>query len=220
MLRSVIVGTAIGLVVATAANAQARSSRKAVPVPVAKRFSFGAHTVIASGVTVLGPDIDSPFQTSMGEGVGVQAGYGVTPRVMVFASVDVTRQPSESDYISGSMGLSHLELGGRMTFPTARKRLVPYAMAVIGRRSMSATNGYFEDEDKSFSLKVSGMEIGVGGGVLYALSPVLALDAGLIASRGKFNRATYTGEIHDSGPLDVNGSTSMRLKVGFQWTPR
>jgi hypothetical protein len=220
MLRKFVVGAAVGLVVASAAGAQTRPSRKAVPVPVAKRFSLGAYTVFASGVTVLGPDIDGPFRTSLGQGVGVQVGYTVTPRAMVFASVDVARQPSETEYIAGSMGLSHIEVGGRMTFPTARKRLVPYATAVIGKRTMNAADGYFADLDQSFSLKMSGMELGAGGGVLYSFSPALALDAGLILNRGKLNKANYTGDINERGTLNVNSSTSMRLKVGFQWTPR
>jgi len=221
MSRSAIAGAVVSLLVATGASGQTRHvSRPSVPIPVTQGFSLGAYTVLGSGVTVLGPDIDGPFRTSMGEGFGVRVGYGFNSRMMVFASADLVRQPSEADYIQGSMGLSHLEIGGRLTFPAPRRRLVPYVAAVIGKRGVSASNGYYAEHDERFSLRMSGTEIGAGGGILYAFSPALSLDAGLFASQGKFDHATYRGDINDQGVLDVHGSTTMRLKVGFQWTPR
>jgi hypothetical protein len=47
----------------------------------------------------------------------------------------------------------------------------------------------------------------------------MALDAGLAASRGKFGKVELTGKGNTIGDVDVNSSTTLRFKVGFNWHP-
>ena len=45
------------------------------------------------------------------------------------------------------------------------------------------------------------------------------MDAGLLAGTGKFGRAAYRGQETDDLTLDVRNTTTVRLKIGLQWSP-
>lgn len=217
MSHRIIVVAVLGLGAARSVAAQPRPARRAAPVPVTQGWVLGAHTVVAAGTRIEGPDVDGTFSTSRGEGAGIQVGYGFTPKLLAFATFDAARQASEVDYILGSVGLSHLEIGGRYHLTDGKRRLVPYATAVLGKRYLKAGNGFLDDQ--YYSLKLSGTEIGVGAGALYAIAPGFSIDAALLATQGKFNRAVYRGDIDDNLILRVHGTTTTRLKVGVQWAP-
>lgn len=223
MLRVFIAGALVGVIGATVAAGQPRSSRpghghQAFPVPITKGFILGAHTVMATGTNLTGPEIDGPFKFGMGGGAGVYLGYGFTPQVMAFASIDLAKQGSQIDWVPGSMGLRHIEVGGRMSFAKRATRMVPYLIASIGRRALSA-NAVEEGGDR-YSIHMSGIDFSAGGGILYGLGPQLSLDAGLVASYGKYSRGTFRGDFNDDFDLHLAYNTNFRLKVGFQWTPR
>jgi hypothetical protein len=57
---------------------------------------------------------------------------------------------------------------------------------------------------------------GVGGGLEHVLSPTLAVDGGLAVAFGRFNHSDIAGE---SSSLAVNGTTSIRLRIGMTWRP-
>lgn len=217
MKRILFGALAIASLAWSSASAQKHSPRKATSNRGLAGLTLGAYTVVAAGATLDGPDIHGGIRTAMGEGLGVQVGYRFSPRAMLFASIDGAKQAVTADYLEGNTGLMHFELGGRLLFPSANPRLTPFATAFIGKRALKSSSGHFEGDN--FALKLSGAEIGVGGGVLYAFSPVLALDAGLLVSRGKFGHASYHGDINDELALAIRGTTTMRLKVGFQWSP-
>ena len=61
-------------------GAQAQKPR-ARPVPQTAGLMLGATTVLASGITISGPEVQTDVKTSMGQGVGIQVGYGFTPRL-------------------------------------------------------------------------------------------------------------------------------------------
>jgi len=215
MMKIAIAGIALGLLAAPAAHAQ-KSARRATPVPPTKGLMLGAHTVLASGITIDGPTFQAPMKTNTGEGAGIQIAYGFTPQIMAFASVDVARQGTEIANIGGSMGLAHLELGGRLSFPRPGKRLVPYVSGLVGKQGLAA---HSDGGGMSVTMRLSGTEIGAGGGFLYAFSPALSMEAGVIASRGKFGRMVMSGDVQRETDVEVNTSTNFRLKVGFQWHP-
>ena len=215
MLRIAIVGTAIGLLVAPAASAQSRYHRS-TPVPETKGLQLGAYTQVASGVAITGPGIQGDIRTNTGEGVGVQVAYGFTPQFMAFASADVSKQGTTVANIGGSMGLAHLEVGGRLSFPSRGKRMVPYLMALVGKRGLAA---HSDGGGVSVTMRLSGTELGGGAGILYALSPAFSLDAGVVASHGKMDRMQLLGDVQRDSNINVNSSTNFRLKVGFQWHP-
>ena len=196
-----------------AASAGAQAERV---VPRNEGLMLGAHTVLASGVTISGPGMQGEIRTDLGEGAGVQIGYGFTSRAMVYASADVAKQGTSFANIDGDMGLAHVELGGRITFPRPGRRWLPYATALIGGRALAARS---EGGGISAEIRISGTEIGAGGGVLYALSPALSLDAVLLAARGKLSRVVLSGDVRADDTVDVNSSNTIRLKVGVNWHP-
>jgi hypothetical protein len=200
---------------ALAASAQAQTEARTL-TPRNEGFMLGAHTVLATGVTISGPGMRGEIRTDTGEGVGVQIGYGFSPRLLVYASADVARQGTDFANVDGEMGLAHVELGGRLTFPEPSRRWAPYATVVVGKRGLAARS---DGGGISAEIQISGTEVGAGGGILYALSPALSLDAAVLAARGKLSRVVLSGDVRADDTVDVNSSNTVRLKVGVNWHP-
>jgi hypothetical protein len=211
MKRYAIAAMALSLF---AAGAQAQKPRR--PVPQTEGLMLGGTTVLAAGITISGPEVREDIKTSMGQGVGIQVGYGFTPRLMGFASGTVVKQNSSYGPFDGSFGLALLEVGARMTFPQPGKRMIPYVSAHAGTHGLGASSN---EGGINATLRLSGTQIGLGGGILYALTPSMSLDAGAVADRGKFGKLKLSGDINREGPVNVNASTTLRLRVGFNWHP-
>jgi hypothetical protein len=58
--------------------------------------------------------------------------------------------------------------------------------------------------------------ISFGGGLQYVLSPKVSLDGGVSMAIGNFNQWEDDGDL---GTIQVNSSTSIRLKAGVVWRP-
>ena len=213
MKRFAIAVTALA-VLSTGAQAQRGRGRL---VPQTEGFSLGATTVVALGITIQGQGgARESITTHTGEGVGVQVGYGFSPNLMAFASGTVVKQGTD-DYGNGSsFGLAILEAGARMTFAQPGKRAVPYVSAHVGTHGLGAN---ISQQGVNAQVRFSGMQVGAGGGILYAFSPSIALDAGVVGDRGKFGNYKLSGDINDQTTLQVNSTTTIRLKVGFNWHP-
>lgn len=206
------------LLVFPAGSGRAQTQRRppAELVPVTRGFALGAHTVVSGGLSVVSPDIPGALRAGRGQGVGLRAGYGFGPRLALFVNADVSRQPSRMADTPGSFGLTHLEIGGRYFFPAPGNRLVPFASAVLGSRAL----GYRQNlEGETLSMRMSGTEYGAGGGILYGLARQISLDAGLTVVRGTLGHATIKGPINDERLVTVDNTTTVRLEIGFSWTP-
>jgi hypothetical protein len=129
--------------------------------------------------------------------------------------VDVAKQSAADPDIGGSFGLRHLELAARANLPYGSAATVPYLTASYGRRALGArvTDDF---EGREYDMRLSGGTFGVGGGVEHVISPTLAVDGGLAVAFGRFSHADIDGE---SLPFAVNGTTSIRLRVGMTWRP-
>jgi hypothetical protein len=179
-------------------------------------FVLGVYTMAAPGVTITGADIqDGPFKTGFGPGAGFTVGYGFNRTFTGFASIDLAKQSAPSDYGGGSFGLSHMEIGGRANLPFGDGATVPYVSASIGHRALGArvTDNL---DGATYDMKLSGGMFGVGGGVEHVISPTLAVDGGLSLGFGRFGHQDADGQ---SDALDVNGSTTIRLRIGMTWRP-
>ena len=55
-----------------------------------------------------------------------------------------------------------------------------------------------------------------GGGLQYVLSPKFSLDGGVTMAIGNFNQLDDDGDL---GTIQVNSSTSIRLRAGVVWRP-
>jgi len=208
---------------ATAAEAQHSSTHKAATtanskpiVPDGRRTGLvlGVYTIAAPGVTLTGDDVDGTFQTNFGPGAGVMVGYGFNRTFSGFASVDVAKQGMSGD-MGGNFGLRHIELGARANLPYGSATTVPYLTASYGQRALGArvTDDF---EGTEYDMRLTGGMFGVGGGLEHVLSPTLAVDGGLAVAFGRFNHSDIAGE---SSSLAVNGTTSVRLRIGMTWRP-
>jgi hypothetical protein len=117
--------------------------------------------------------------------------------------------------IGGNFGLRHIELGARANLPYGSATTVPYLTASYGQRALGArvTDDF---EGTEYDMRLTGGMFGVGGGLEHVLSPTLAVDGGLAVAFGRFNHSDIAGE---SSSLAVNGTTSIRLRIGMTWRP-
>ena len=219
---------AIGLVAITTANVTlaqgpARSNsariddRRTTPDESrTKGFVLGVHSVAAPGISITGDDIDGEFKTNFGMGAGVSLGYGFTRTLTAFASLDVAKQKfANTDYENATFGLGHIEAGLRATVPLGTPTTLPYLSASVGRRSVGAhVHDVVAEEDYDMSL--SGMSYGIGAGVEHFFSPTMALDLGVSANFGKFDK--FKSDT-DRATAEVNGSRTIRMRVGVNWRP-
>jgi opacity protein-like surface antigen len=221
IIRSAVAVATAALILAPAAGAQrsSTSSKPAARKPVVKertsKWVFGAHTIAAPGVSITGQDIDGTFGTGMGGGIGIMAGYELNRAITGFASMDVARQNSGVNWMQGSFGLVHAELGVRARISQSNPQSVPYFTAAIGRRALGARITDLED-DEVHDMSLTGTMLSLGGGLQYQLSPKVSLDGGAEFAIGAFDHIDDDGELWT---LNVNSTTSIRLRAGFTWRP-
>jgi hypothetical protein len=219
---------AIGLATLTltgvaSAQSPARSSAprtddsRATPADSRTRgFVLGVHSIAAPGVSITGDDIDGEFKTDMGMGAGVMLGYGFSRTLTTYASLDIAKQKfANTDYGNSTFGLGHIEAGVRANVPLGTSSTLPYLSASIGRRSLGA---HVEDTvlERDYDMTISGMSYGVGAGVEHFFSPAMALELGVAANFGRFDKYDGDGE---KATADVNGSRTIRMRVGVNWRP-
>jgi hypothetical protein len=185
------------------------------PLDRTKGFVLGVHTIGATGLTVSGRDMEGgDLTTSFGAGAGLMLGYGFTKSITGYASFDVAKQGPGNGEFEGNLGLSHVQVGARAYLPLGTGATMPYVTGSFGRRALAAKVS--DDFNGSYDMSFSGTAFGLGAGFERAISPTMAFDGGVEASFGRFNHA----EIADmSGSIDLNGTTSIRLKAGMTWRP-
>jgi len=202
------------------AQRKTTASKPAAKAPATKeranKWVFGAHTIATPGVSITGPDFDEwPVSTTMGGGLGIMAGYELNRAVTAFASLDLAKQNSGVNWMEGSFGLVHAELGVRANLSQNNPQSVPYLMAAVGRRAIGSRITDLED-DEVYDVSFSGTMFSFGGGLQYMLSPKLALDGGVELGLGTFDHYEADGDI---GTVNANTSTSIRVRAGFVWRP-
>ena len=205
----------VGQLGAQGAAHRSGSGRRATRGPRTEGLMIGIGTLGAQGVSISGADVDGTFATRFGAGAGLTLGYGTSSGIIGFASLDIAKQQSDVEDISGTFGLAHLEVGVRMMLPAINATTVPYAQASVGRRGLGARVHDFTD-DSDYDMTLHGGMFGVGGGIEHAISPHTSLDLGASLAFGRFGQYDTDGE---RGSLTVNGTTSMRLRAGITWRP-
>lgn len=178
-------------------------------------FVLGVHSIAAPGVTVTGDDIEGEFKTNFGMGAGVMLGYGFTRTLTAFASLDIAKQGSGATDYDATFGLGHIEAGLRASLPLGTPNTLPYLSASFGRRAIGA-HVYDTEFERDYDMTISGTSYGVGAGVEHFFSPTMALDLGLSANFGRFDKYDEDGE---KVTADVNGSRTIRMRVGVSWRP-
>ena len=159
--------------------------------------------------------MEGDITTSFGAGAGFMVGYGFSKSITGYASVDVAKQGPGDGEFEGNLGLSHVEVGARAYLPLGTSATMPYLTGSFGRRALGArvTDEFNGEYDMSFT----GTAFGIGGGIERVISPTLAFDGGVEATFGRFNHAKIADM---AGSIDLNGTTSIRLRAGMTWRPR
>jgi opacity protein-like surface antigen len=205
---------------AAAAKRAASASTRAARVEeesrqgIGRGLMLGISAIAAPGITVKGEDIDGEISTKFGGGLGLQIGYGFSQGLMAFASLDLAKQQSGMDDVTGSFGLATFSIGGRYTIPLQSARVSPYVLAAVGGRALGAE---VETEDGKSDVSLSGATFDVGGGLQLPLRPNLALDTEVRVGLGKFGKFKQDDESTD---IDVDNTMSPRVRVGLSWYPR
>ena len=177
---------------------------------------LGVHTIAAPGITLTAAEVDGTFETKLGPGIGVTAGYGFNRTFSAFATFDLAKQRTGADVEpAGTFGLAHFEVGARANLPLGSPTTVPYLSASFGRRALGA-RVTVEEIDETFDLSFSGKMLGLGGGIQRVLSPTLALDGGVDLGFGKLDHVEAAGQKATYG---ADGSTSIRFRIGLTWRP-
>lgn len=184
------------------------------PLDRTKGFVLGVHTIGATGLTLSGADMAGELTTRFGAGGGLMLGYGFSKSITGYASFDVAKQGPGNGEFEGNLGLSHVEIGARAYLPLGMGATTPYLTGSFGRRALAARVA--DDLGREFDMSFSGSAFGIGGGFERAVSPTLAFDGGVEATFGRFNHAEIADE---KGSMDLNGTTSIRLKAGMTWRP-
>jgi len=205
----------LAILVASLASAGSVHAQRPRAVRPPARWVINGHSVAALGATVSDGVVEEDLKTSTGLGAGVQVGYLVTPRLTAYAGLDIAKQGSAIEGVTGTFGLTHLEAGARLSFPNRGKTL-PYLGMWVGRRSLSTTLEDFAT-GQQLDLSVSGLAAGVSGGVQYYVSPKLALDGGVSVGMGKFGHVKADGR-QDDIP-GVKNTMTTRLQFGANWYP-
>jgi opacity protein-like surface antigen len=201
---------------ARSSAARTEDSRNTAGDSRTKGFVLGVHSIGAPGVSITGDDIDGEFKTDLGMGAGVMLGYGFSRTITAYASLDIAKQRfANTDYADATFGLSHIEAGVRANVPLGTAVTVPYVSASIGRRSLGA-RVYDTVLEREYDMTISGTSYGVGAGVEHFFSPTMALDLGVSANFGRFDHYDADGE---KATGDVNGSRTIRMRIGVNWRP-
>jgi hypothetical protein len=192
----------------------AQAQRTHTIAPLSSRWVINGHSSMALGTSVT--DDFNEVKTSSGLGGGVEVGYRITPRLLAYAGMEISKQPVAVEDLEGDFGLTHLEAGARLSFPMKESKMVPYVGLWVGRRSLSTTLDDF-DTGASSDLSLSGMAAGASGGVQLFVSPKLALDGGLSIGTGKMGNIKLDGQSQTTHGL--SSTTTTRIRFGANWYP-
>lgn len=184
MKRISLVVLALGSAVFAAGSAQAQLAQPGIGSGRSDTRGWAVGFNLSGGTI---PDSPSGVGASSGLGLGVTAAYGVSDHVSLFAR-------GHTAYRVG-----HWDLGARYGFGSPAATLRPYLEGAFTRAATT-----------SQGIRSAGNGFTGGAGVEYFVKPNLALDVGLVHSRGRFN---------ENALVPNSRFSTTRLNLGFRWHP-
>lgn len=147
-----------------------------------------------------------------GMGFGARMGYGLSERLTLFAGME-GGTISDGDGFRGlpdgdDYGLLYLDLGARAHFRTWA-RLVPFVEG-----SLNVVGLWFDDTEGA-EATYGGASASLGGGLLWFVTPSVALETSALFNAGELMEAEIGGVDQDA---DI-GVAGVRLQVGISLYP-
>lgn len=209
MTRSALAALFTGLLLAAAPlDAQAVVSGS-VGASSTKGFFIGAQL---NGSAVSAEDLSDEIES--GGGLGLQLGYGFSPRLALVLDGTGAVITSTGDEFS----LGHFDIALRYAFTGETRRFVPFLEAGISGRAATQKDVTFlvGNSYTTGDLSISGTGLTLGGGAQYYVSPKVALGLGLKWTRGEFSTVKYDNVSVDG--LEIDAVTT-RFNIGLTWYP-
>lgn len=191
MKAASFVAAALASVALAAAPAAAQAGSAAEPLDT-RGLSVGVHL----NRTAVNFQFDS--DDVLGAGGGVTVGYGLTNRLSAFARANTGYQSAQVD------------LGARYRLGSLNAVLRPYVEGAATRIGASREASGFNERES-----VWGTGATIGAGVEYFVSRNLAIDAGVVHTRGRFTEGT----ILKGGSGVSEKFISNRIQLGVTWRP-
>jgi hypothetical protein len=147
-----------------------------------------------------------------GSGFGLRAGYGFSERLTTYVGLEVG-SISEGDGFEGlpdgdDYNMLFVDLGARLHFRRDH-RLVPFLEAG------GSVVGVWFDNSASQEATYGGASVTVGGGLLYFVSPRVALEGAASFAAGGLMEREIAGTTED---VDM-GLAGVRMQVGISYYP-
>lgn len=203
MIRTItaLTGTALALLLATSpASAQGEPG----PRSTTTGLSVGVHASSASLTFV------EDRSTSLGGGLGLSLGYGITPGFALHLSTSgaVLRPGSDDRWLLG-----HADVEARFNFVDDIRAWVPHLAVGVGVRTANFEVDGAGDAQGDWH---GNPGFTLGGGMGYFVSPSVSLDASLRYSFGNLRQL----DCPKSGETVRTCATSTRLNLGASWYHR
>lgn len=157
---------------------------------------------------------DSDDDSAGGAGLGLTLGYGFSPAVTLYVQLSGT---SSSDLVSdideigeittGEARIGSAGVGGRFHIGGGRRKLVPFIGAGASYQTLSLE---FNENAGGGSDEYSGPGGTLAGGLLYFVSPALALNGGL--------HVLFSSLTSDQADRTIS-ATTVSFGAGVSWTP-
>jgi hypothetical protein len=147
-------------------------------------------------------------ETESGGGLFFRIGYGITPRLTVFAGA------AGASMNDGEYGLGQVDVGARGYFPGA-SRWVPFVEGALTARALIFDKADLGTAD---DLEIFGGGFTLGGGIDFYARSSLSLGAALAWTFGEFTEAKM-GDRRESLGDDAFNAGTARFNLGLTWWP-
>jgi hypothetical protein len=188
------------------------------PRGITEGLMVGLRATFVPGVTVTG---ERQFEgidvaTTWGTGAGIIVGYGVSPRLLLFGSVDHSAHDSDNARVAGDITLYHFDFGVRFHLHLRDVRYVPYATLAAGGKQLY-TRTFIDTLGVVHRATINARAIVPGAGFQFFFRENFAFDGNVSLSIGSFRRIDVEGSGRQK--FHSSGGTTARISAGVNWYP-
>lgn len=149
-----------------------------------------------------------------GSGIGLRLGYGFSDLFTLYGGIELAVMNGGEGFAGfedDKYGMVLIEVGSRFHFRRG-KQFVPFADAALSVVGLGYEgDGIHQNKDVVYS----GAGVSMGGGLLYFISPILAIEAGASFTPGSLMELSI-----DGSTSDVNvGMKGIRMMLGVSVYP-